>query len=326
MKNQNNQNKIHQKKYEQIIHNYQTNISKTLTINNDLNTEVEDLLNSIIVNKDIIFDQFKDKPEYQTIENNLIELIENFFCCYDEKITLESQLRKLDNFKENLPKEVELLQINNNNLKNELSDLLKKIYKSQVELEKLIKNAVLKIPRDEKIIISPTKQNLDLYDSMLKLSSKIENNNFNSKDKKEIELTNAKIKIIEEQLNKLLPKINKKIENIENVDENNIESDEKSDENEENLENEVWKKQNLENKKDENLEILEQIQFFKKEVEKLEIENKESRKKIREYDIEYKKYKEQIKNFRKPKKSSSKNNTNLFHNQSYRAEEIYKYK
>ena len=325
----NNQNKIiHPKKFEQIIHNYQTDISKTLAKNNDLNNEVEDLLNSIIVNKDIIFDQLKSNPEYEIIENNLIETIENFLNYYDEKNNLKVQLKKFENFKENLPKEVELLQIKNSNLKKELSGLLKSIYKSQIELEKLIKNAVLKIPRDEKIIISPTKQNLHLYNSMLNLKSKLGNKNFNSKDKKEIELTNVIIKIIEGQLNKLLPKIDKKLENMdENMDENNnIESDEKSDEKDENLEIEGIKKQNFEDKNGENLEILEQIQFFKKEVEKLEIENNESRNKIREYDKEYKKNKEKVKNIRKPKKSLSKINKNEFRNKSYRAEEFYKFK
>ena len=321
-----NQNKLHQKKYEQIIHNYQTNISKALTINNDLNTEVEDLLNSIIVNKDIIFEYFKDKPEYQIFENNLMKSIENLFSFCDEKNRLETEIKKIENFKENLPKEVELLQINNNNLKKELSEILKNIYKSEIELGKLIKNAVLKIPREEKIIISPTKENLNLYDTMIKLSSKLEKNKIKSKDKNEIELTNIKIKLIEEQLNKLSPKINKKFENTGNEEENNIESDEKSDENEEEEDEEGSEKQNFENKDNENLEILEQIQYFKKEVEKLEIENNESRKKIKEYDIEYKKYKEQLKKFRKPQNNVSKINKKLFQNQSCRAEEIYKYK
>ena len=322
----NNQNKLHQKKYEQIIHNYQTNISKALTINNDLNTEVEDLLNSILVNKDIIFEYFKDKPEYQIIENNLMKSIENFISFCDEKNRLENEIKKIENFKENLPKEVELLQINNKNLKKELSDILKNIYKSQIELRKLIKNAVLKIPREEKIIIPPTKENLDLYDTMIKLSSKLEKNKIKTKDKNEIELTNTKIKLIEEQLNKLSPKINKKFENTGIEDENNIESDEKSDENEEDVDEEGSEKQNFENRDNENLEILEQIQYFKKEVEKLEIENNESRKKIKEYDTEYKKYKEQLKNLRKPQNNVSKINKKLFQNQSSRAEEIYKYK
>ena len=229
----NNKNKISSQKYEQLIHEYQAKISSILKKNNDLNNEADDLINSIYLNRDIISDYLKDYPGYKEIEQNLIDSIENYLNNIDEKNKLEMQLNKLEHFQQNLPEEVELLQINNEQLKSELVQTLKQIYKYQKELDKQKKNALFKIPREEIFIMSPTKKNIELLDTINKLSKDIESNHLQEIDKREIKLLEAKIQIIEEQVDKLKLDINNdKNANEKNVNNNN-ENNEEDDPNEE---------------------------------------------------------------------------------------------
>ena len=315
----NNHNKISSQKYEQIIHEYQAKISSILKKNNDLSNEANDLINSIYLNRNIISDYLKDYPEYKNIEQNLVDSIENYLNNINEKNQLEMQLNKLEHFQQNLPEEVELLQLNNEHLKSELINTLKQIYKFQKELEKQKKNALFKIPREEIFIMSPTKKNIELFETITKLSKNIENNKMQEIDKREIELLDAKIQIIEEQVEKLKQNVdinnkNKSDKNLKNdEDEGNEEEEEnedfdedKSDENGEGEENFIINNEEYENNNDipifannktcdnDNLELIEQIKYFTKEVEKLEKENSETRKKINEYDEEYKNLKEEL--------------------------------
>jgi hypothetical protein len=297
----NNKNKISSQKFEQLIHEYQAKISSILKKNNDLNNEADDLINSIYLNRDIISDYLKDYPGYKEIERNLIDSIENYLNNIDEKNKLEMQLNKLEHFQQNLPEEVELLQINNEQLKSELVQTLKQIYKYQKELDKQKKNALFKIPREEIFIMSPTKKNIELLDTINKLSKDIESNHLQEIDKREIKLLEAKIQIIEEQVDKLKLDIN----NDKNANEKNVNSNNEN--NEEEMEN--WDEEgegydnyisniiagdNINNNNgilarnknsdNENLELIEQIKYFTKEVEKLEKENNETKKKIQEYE------------------------------------------
>lgn len=332
----NNKNKISSQKYEQLIHEYQAKISSILKKNNDLNNEADDLINSIYLNRDIISDYLKDYPGYKEIEQNLIDSIENYLNNIDEKNKLEMQLNKLEHFQQNLPEEVELLQINNEQLKSELVQTLKQIYKYQKELDKQKKNALFKIPREEIFIMSPTKKNIELLDTINKLSKDIESNHLQEIDKREIKLLEAKIQIIEEQVDKLKLDIN----NDKNTNENNVnsnnENNEEDDPNEEeemengdeegdgddnyisniivgdNINNNNGILAGNKNSDNENLELIEQIKYFTKEVEKLEKENNETKKKIQEYDDEYKNLKEELKyiNLQNIKKANIKNNSN----------------
>ena len=332
----NNKNKISSQKYEQLIHEYQAKISSILKKNNDLNNEADDLINSIYLNRDIISDYLKDYPGYKEIEQNLIDSIENYLNNIDEKNKLEMQLNKLEHFQQNLPEEVELLQINNEQLKSELVQTLKQIYKYQKELDKQKKNALFKIPREEIFIMSPTKKNIELLDTINKLSKDIESNHLQEIDKREIKLLEAKIQIIEEQVDKLKLDINNdKNANEKNVNSNN-ENNEEDDPNEEeemengdeegdvddnyisniivgdNINNNNGILAGNKNSDNENLELIEQIKYFTKEVEKLEKENNETKKKIQEYDDEYNNLKEELKyiNLQNIKITNIKNNSN----------------
>lgn len=314
----NNQNKITSQKYEQLIHEYQTKISSILKKNNDLSNEANDLINSIYLNRDIISDYLKDYPGYKEIEKNLIDSIENYLNNIDEKNKLEMQLNKLEHFQQNLPEEVELLQLNNEQLKSELVKTLKQIYKLQKELDKQKKNALFKIPREEIFIISPTKKNIELLDTINKLSKDIENNHMQEIDKREIKVLEAKIQIIEEQVDKLKQDIksDKNISDKNVSNNNNIEDDDANEEEEmDEMDGEDdgdgegnfitnlgdYENNNIgmgignKNCDNENLELIEQIKYFTKEVEKLEKENSETKKKIQEYDEEYKNLKEELK-------------------------------
>ena len=309
----NNKNKITPQKYEQLIHEYQTKISSILKKNNDLSNEANDLINSIYVNRDIISDYLKDYPDYKEIEQNLIDSIENYLNNIDEKNKLEMQLNKLEHFQQNLPEEVELLQLNNEQLKSELVKILKQIYKYQKELDKQKKNALFKIPREEIFIMSPTKKNIELLDTINKLSKDIGNNHLKEIDKREIKLLEANIQIIEEQVDKLKLDINNdKNVNEKNVNNNNNEEDEGNEEEEmeegdevgdgdDNYITNIGDSNNNgfifgnKNSDNENLELIEQIKYFTKEVEKLEKENNVTKKKIQEYDEEYKSLKEELK-------------------------------
>ena len=314
----NNQNKITSQKYEQLIHEYQTKISSILKKNNDLSNEANDLINSIYLNRDIISDYLKDYPGYKEIEQNLIDSIENYLNNIDEKNKLEMQLNKLEHFQQNLPEEVELLQLNNEQLKSELVKTLKQIYKLQKELDKQKKNALFKIPREEIFIISPTKKNIELLDTINKLSKDIENNHMQEIDKREIKVLEAKIQIIEEQVDKLKQDIksdknisDKNVNNNNNIEDDDAYEEEEMDEvdgeddgdGEDNFITNLGDYENnnigmgIGNKNcdNENLELIEQIKYFTKEVEKLEKENSETKKKIQEYDEEYKNLKEELK-------------------------------
>lgn len=315
----NTQNKITSQKYEQLIHEYQTKISSILKKNNDLSNEANDLINSIYLNRDIISDYLKDYPGYKEIEKNLIDSIENYLNNIDEKNKLEMQLNKLEHFQQNLPEEVELLQLNNEQLKSELVKTLKQIYKLQKELDKQKKNALFKIPREEIFIISPTKKNIELLDTINKLSKDIENNHMQEIDKREIKVLEAKIQIIEEQVDKLKQDIksdknisDKNVNNNNNIEDDDANEEEEMDEmdgeddgdGEDNFITNLGDYENnnigmgIGNKNcdNENLELIEQIKYFTKEVEKLEKENSETKKKIQEYDEEYKNLKEELKN------------------------------
>ena len=325
----NNKNKITPQKYEQLIHEYQTKISSILKKNNDLSNEANDLINSIYVNRDIISDYLKDYPDYKEIEQNLIDSIENYLNNIDEKNKLEMQLNKLEHFQQNLPEEVELLQLNNEQLKSELVKILKQIYKYQKELDKQKKNALFKIPREEIFIMSPTKKNIELLDTINKLSKDIGNNHLKEIDKREIKLLEANIQIIEEQVDKLKLDINNdKNVNEKNVNNNNNEEDEGNEEEEmeegdevgdgdDNYITNIGDSNNNgfifgnKNSDNENLELIEQIKYFTKEVEKLEKENNETKKKIQEYDEEYKSLKEELKSINNIHniKSAVKNNS-----------------
>ena len=318
MKSNNHHNKISSQKYEQLIHEYQTKISSILKKNNDLANEANDLINSIYVNRDIISDYLKDYPEFQSIEKNLIDSIENYLNNIDEKNKLEMQLNNLEHFQQNLPEEVELLQLNNEQLKSELIKTLKQIYKLQKELDKQKKNALFKIPREEIFIMSPTKKNIELLDTITKLSKDIENNQLHEIDKREIQLLDAKIQIIEEQVDKL--KQQSKDNNNNNKSDKLVTSNNNNDNDDKNEEDEIDEMDeeddifdgdgddNLEqyennngigiignkNYDNENLELIEQINYFTKEIENLEKENSETKNKIKEYDEEYKKLKEEL--------------------------------
>ena len=344
----NNQNKISSHKFEQLIHDYQTKISSILKKNNDLSNEANDLINSIYLNRDIISDYLKDYPEYKTIEKNLIDSIENYLNNIDEKNKLEMQLNKLEHFQQNLPEEVELLQLNNEQLKSELINTLKQIYKLQKELEKQKKNALFKIPREEIFIMSPTKKNIELLDTITKISKDIENNNMQEIDKREIKLLEAKIQIIEEQVDKLKQNLNKnnKNENDKNIVNNNIENEENEEDEIEEIDEEKGEEDGIdgetggdenyiingdyENNNDigifsnknydnDNLEIIEQIKYFTKEVEKLEKENNAKRKKIKEYNDEYNNLKEELNNLNlyNGKMTNKTSNSNTYRNPKF---------
>ena len=300
-------NKLSSQKYEQLIHEYQSKISSILKINNDLSNEANDLINSIYLNRDIISEYLKDFPEFKPLEKNLSSSIETYLYNIEEKKKLETQLNKIEHFQQNLPEEVELLQLNNEILKNELYKILKKIYKAQKELEKQKKNSIYKITREEVFIVSPTKKNIELVELINKLNKELENNNYNQEiDKRKLKILDAKIKIIEEQVDKLnQPEINNNNEEDDaNEDEeiDEFDADEKGEEDEINDFYEVndFEKNNeinLENKnvENENLELMEQIKYFKNQVEKLEFDNNKTKNKIKEYDKEYKKLEEELK-------------------------------
>ena len=300
-------NKLSSQKYEQLIHEYQSKISSILKINNDLSNEANDLINSIYLNRDIISEYLKDYPEFKPLEKNLFSSIETYLYNIEEKKNLETQLNKIEHFQQNLPEEVELLQLNNEILKNDLYKILKKIYKIQKELEKQKKNSIYKITREEVFIVSPTKKNIELVDSINKLNKELENNNMTQEiDKRKLKILEAKIKIIEEQVDKLnQSEINNNDEDDGNEDEeiDEFDADEKNEEDEindfyvaNNLDknpiNIGMEKKSVEN---ENLELMEQIKYFKNQVEKLELENNKTKNKIKEYDNEYKKLKEELK-------------------------------
>ena len=300
-------NKLSSQKYEQLIHEYQSKISSILKINNDLSNEANDLINSIYLNRDIISEYLKDFPEFKPLEKNLSSSIETYLYNIEEKKKLETQLNKIEHFQQNLPEEVELLQLNNEILKNELYKILKKIYKAQKELEKQKKNSIYKITREEVFIVSPTKKNIELVELINKLNKELENNNYSQEiDKRKLKILEAKIKIIEEQVDKLnQPEINNNNEEDDaNEDEeiDEFDADEKGEEDEINDFYEVndFEKNNeinLENKnvENENLELMEQIKYFKNQVEKLEFDNNKTKNKIKEYDKEYKKLEEELK-------------------------------
>ena len=303
--------KLSSQKYEQLIHEYQSKISSILKINNELSNEANDLINSIYLNRDIICEYLKDFPEFKPLEKNLFSSIEKYLYNIEEKKNLEMQLNKLEHFQQSLPEEVELLQLNNEILKHDLVKILKKIYKMQKELEKQQKNSIYQISREEVFIVSPTKKNIELVDMINKLSKELDNNYNQEIDKRRIKILDAKIKIIEEQVDKLKQNINK------NSDENDTNNNDEEDGNEdEELDDEVDEKVeedeiddfynmnelnkngfNVGNKnpENENLELIEQIKYFKAQVEKLENENNETKNKIKEYDTEYKKLKEELK-------------------------------
>ena len=300
-------NKLSSQKYEQLIHEYQSKISSILKINNDLSNEANDLINSIYLNRDIISEYLKDYPEFKPLEKNLFSSIETYLFNIEEKKNLETQLNKIEHFQQNLPEEVELLQLNNEILKNDLYKILKKIYKIQKELEKQKKNSIYKITREEVFIVSPTKKNIELVDSINKLNKELENNNMTQEiDKRKLKILEAKIKIIEEQVDKLnQSEINNNDEDDGNEDEeiDEFDADEKNEEDEINdfyVANNLDKNPiniGMENKsvENENLELMEQIKYFKNQVEKLELENNKTKNKIKEYDNEYKKLKEELK-------------------------------
>ena len=324
----NNQNKITSQKYEQLIHEYQTKISSILNQNKDLSNEANDLINSIYVNRDIISDYLKDYPEYKAIEKNLTDSIEKYLNTIDEKNKLEMQLNKLEHFQQNLPEEVELLQLNNQQLKTELMNTLKQIYKLQKELDKQKKNAIFKLPREEVFIMSPTKKNIGLLDKINKLTKDIEINHIQEIDKREIELLDAKIQIIEEQVDKIKQNINitKNIneQNINNINDeeeeiDEIEGEEKGEKGGKDMDGEENEISNIgeyvnndglgmignKNFDNENLELIEQIKYFTKEVEKLEKENNITKQKIKEYDNEYNNLKEELNSLNLCKNKSS---------------------
>lgn len=313
--NSQNKNKISSHKYEQLIHEYQSKISSILKINNELSNEANDLINSIYLNRDIICEYLKDFPEFKPLEQNLFSSIENYLYNIEEKKNLEMQLNKLEHFQQSLPEEVELLQLNNEILKHDLVKILKKIYKMQKELEKQQKNSIYKISREEVFIVSPTKKNIELVDMINKLSKELENNYNQDIDKRELKILDAKIKIIEEQVDKLKQNINKSLDENDtnnnndeddgNEDEENddFDADEKMEEDEINdlynmgefAKNGLGIGSGNKNGENENLELIEQIKYFKAQVEKLENENNQTKNKIKEYDKEYQKLKEELK-------------------------------
>ena len=312
--NTQNKSKISSQKYEQLIHEYQSKISSILKINNDLSNEANDLINSIYLNRDIISEYLKDFPEFKTLEKNLFTSIETYLYNIEEKKNLETQINKLEHFQQNLPEEVELLQLNNEMLKKDLIKILKKIYKVQKELEKQKKNSIYKISREEVFIISPTKKNIELVDMINKLNKELENNYNQDIDKRRLKILDAKIKIIEEQVDKLNLNIDKNggETDANNNDEDDANEDEEIDEfdadekgDEDDIDDFYSIKDfpkngvgvNMENKNgdNENMELIEQIKFFKAQIEKLENENNTTKNKIKEYDKEYKKLKEELK-------------------------------
>ena len=79
----------------------------------------------------------------------------------------------------------------------------------QKELEKQKKNSIYKVSREEVFIVSPTKKNIELIEIINKLGKELENNINQDIDKREIKVLDAKIKILEEQVDKLKQNIKK---------------------------------------------------------------------------------------------------------------------
>ena len=323
----NSSNKLSAQKYEQIIHEYQSKISSILKINNDLRNEASDIINSIYLNRDIISEYLKDFPEFKPLEKNLFNSIENYLEKIEEKKKLEIQLNKLDHFQQSLPEEVELLQLNNELMKKDLIKIIKKIYKLQKEIDKRKTNSVYKIPREEVFIISPTKKNIELNDLIYRLSKEQKNNYNQEIDKRDLKILDAKIKIIEEQVDKLNQNINNnKITGDTNNDEDNEDEEIEEADGEDKIEEddfdedfnigELTKKKiesEKKNEENENLELIEQINYFKTQVEKLEKENNDTKNKIQIYDEEYKNLcieLQKLEDINAKKNNNNDNNTN----------------
>ena len=315
---------------EKIVEDYQSKISDYLRKNNQLELEISDLEKSIEINQNIIFSYLPNNEEVNKLKDDLFETISKYLSLIDEKSKYESQLIKLSQIINNLPEEIKMLKIINEELKNELNEKIIQIYKLGKDIEKQRKSQIFKEAIKEIYVMSPTKNNLELFNKVITTQDDIDKLNDDRGDKRECKMLEVAIKCLEEQLNKInkdnknenekekeikdiLKKNTEEYDNIFSNEEDysesensNKEEEEKSSD-EEDEENDSFSEDDLTLKESNNDPefIKKEIETYKKDIKKLENENKNYKDQVEKYKNDYKDLREEIHKLLKYIKKSS---------------------
>ena len=295
---------------EKSVEEYQNKISEYLRKNNQLDLEISDLEKSIEINQNIIFSYLPNNEEVNKLKEDLFETISKYLSLIDEKSECESQLIKLSEIINNLPEEIKMLKLVNEELKNELNEKISQIYKLEKDIEKQRKSALFKEAIKEIYVMSPTKNNLELFNKIITTQDDIDKLNDDKGDKRECKMLEVAVKCLEEQLNKINKENNENNKEIIKtntkeyddiiLDNNNSESEISND----NLDDDENSSESEENNSfsEEDLTLIEsnpetikkEIETYKNEINQLEKENKNYKNQVEKYKNEYRDLKEEI--------------------------------
>ncbi len=312
---------------EKIIEDYQNKISDYLRKNNQLELEISDLEKSIEINQSIIFSYLPNNEEVNKLKDDLFETISKYLSLIDEKSKCESQLIKLSQMINNLPEEIKMLKLINEELKNELNDKIYQIYKLEKDIGKHRKSQIFKEALKEIYVMSPTKNNLELFNKIITTQDDIDKLNDDRGDKRECKMLEVAIKCLEEQLNQInkenknekdnkeiLTKNTQEYDNICSNEEDYSESENSNKEEEEKSSSEDDEENNsfsddndltLKESNNDPEMIKKEIETYKKDIENLENENKNYKEQVEKYKNDYKDLREEIHKLLKYIKKSS---------------------
>ena len=311
---------------EKIVEEYQNKISDYLRKNNQLELEISDLEKSIEINQNIIFSYLPNNDEVNKLKDDLFETISKYLSLIDEKSKCESQLIKLSQMINNLPEEIKMLKQINEELKNELNEKIGQIYKLEKDIDKQRKSQIFKEALKEIYVMSPTKNNLELFNKVIKTQDDIDKLNDDRGDKRKCKMLEVAVKCLEEQLNQInkdnknekenkdiLKTNSKEYDNIFSKEEEYSESENSNKEEEEKSSNEDEEENNsfsdddltlIESNNDPEI-IKKEIENYKKDIKKLENENKNYKDQVEKYKNDYKDLREEIHKLLKYIKKSS---------------------
>lgn len=317
--------KFNSKKAKQLLDDYQQQILKYTTNNQNKLKELEDLKTTLTLNQNMLYDITINKLE--KTNNNIKFLVDDTKLLWnknevliDKKNKYELEINKLQSLIEDTPnkirEEIDQINISNNKLKNTLLQKDNTIKKLTNELNKARNNALFKTARIEILVSEPSKMNVELNNELISAkkilvdAQSIHNTEKKESTKLDEEITQLQddVYILKDKAIKLQNQLLTLIDN-QNINEdidlgNNLEiydfifknddDDNEFEEDEGQCSDDGSDESNGKSKKKKEKEL----KKLNDEYEKLKIKNNEHLKRIDEYKEKYKTIKSKMDNLR----------------------------
>ena len=280
---------------ESIITSYQNQISTYLTRNRELSNEITDLINTIHINESIIESFIQTQEDVSSVAA-LRSSLNEYLALLEEKSALELQRYQQSQLSKDLPGEIQVLQRENLQMKNELAQKKKQISRIEGQLVKERKHALFKDPREEVYIVSPTQDNIDAMNQMHLKDGTPKNKSNNYKKQKcllELAVANLEQEVKrmhqEEEHRNSVKMLKKRKKNIKDVHSHNRDNDKRNCD-----DNKVKENGYNDNTNNDMNDVDSQIKSAYKQLESVQLQHNHYTAEIAKYKASYHKLKEEI--------------------------------